>query len=120
VSDRRDWRARLDGLEVEEHGDWEVHVARRFNERRRGLAGLDDLPAGHALHILRCSSVHTVGMRFALDLLWLDRAGAVKRVDRDVPAFRNRLCLGASSVIEARAGGADALLAAGYGPEPAS
>lgn len=120
MSDRHDWRARLADLDVERHGDWEVHVARRFNARRRGLSGLDDLPEGHALHILRCSSVHTVGMRFPLDLLWLDRSGKLKRLDRDVPARRNRLCLGAASVIEVRAGGADALLAAGVAPAAAA
>jgi len=53
-----------------------LHLARTYNERRRGLAGLDELPADHALHILKCFGVHTFGMRFDLDLIWLDKAEA--------------------------------------------
>lgn len=86
----------------------------------RGLAKLDALAPDEALHIPRCRSVHTVGMRFALDLLWLDRDGAVVRVDHDVAARRLRTCLRARSVVECVAGEADAFLAAGLaGPTPA-
>jgi uncharacterized membrane protein (UPF0127 family) len=57
-----------------------------------------------ALHLVPCRSVHTAGMRFALDLVWLDGDGGVVRVDRDVRPWRVRTCLGARSVVEARAG----------------
>jgi uncharacterized protein len=72
-----------------------------------GLAGRRGLPAGIALHLRRCRSVHTFGMRFALDLVWLDRDGAVVRVDRAVPPRSVRTCRAARSVLETRAGGAD-------------
>ena len=52
-------------------------------------------------------------MRFALDLIWLDRDGAVVRVDRDVPPRRLRACRAARSVVEVAAGRADAFLAGG-------
>ena len=39
------------------------------------------LPAGYGLRILKCNSIHTFGMRFALDLVWLGRDGRVLRVD---------------------------------------
>ena len=52
-------------------------------------------------------------MRFPLDLIWLDKAGAVVRVDRDVPPRRLKTCLKARSVVEANAGTADAFVAAG-------
>jgi uncharacterized protein len=77
--------------------------------RRRGLSRLDSLPADHALHI-RTLSVHTFGMRFALDLIWLDKLGTVLRVDRDVPPKRARACWRARSVVETLAGHADAFL----------
>ena len=89
-----------------------VHVARSAAARRRGLGGLDDLPADRALHLPRTRAVHTLTMRFALDLVWLDRRGAAVRVDRGVPPRRHRACLRARSVVEARAGAADALLGA--------
>jgi len=54
----------------------------------------------HALLIPGCRSVHTFGMRFALDLVWLDARGAVVRVDRRVPPRRFRRCRGAAAVLE--------------------
>jgi uncharacterized membrane protein (UPF0127 family) len=104
-----EWQARLEPLEaaVLGHGALALHQARTFGDRRRGLARLESLPADVGLHIHRCSAVHTVGMRFALDLVWLGRGGEVLRVDRDVRPRRQKLCLRAKSVIEVAAGGAD-------------
>jgi uncharacterized membrane protein (UPF0127 family) len=94
-------------------GGLRVALANSRQARMKGLGGLDDLPAGHALHIPRCPMVHTFTMRFPLDLVWLDRRGRVVRVDREVPRGRLRLCLRARSVVECRAGAADGYLAAG-------
>lgn len=96
-------------------GGLHVADAARWNARRRGLARLDAIDPCEALHIHRTRSVHTIGMRFALDLVWLGPSGAVVRVDRDVPPRRMRTCLRARSVVEMRAGRADAFLAAGLG-----
>ena len=68
-----------------------------FSRRLRGLAFA--APRG-PLHIARCRSVHTFGMRYALDLIWLDGRGAVVRVDLGVPPRRVRTCRRARSVIE--------------------
>lgn len=76
--------------------------------RLLGLAWLapGSLPDGVALQLPRTRSVHTVGMRFALDLVWLDAAGGVVRVDRAVRPGRVRVCRRARSVVErASAGG---------------
>jgi uncharacterized membrane protein (UPF0127 family) len=53
----------------------EVRVARGFRARLLGLAGLRREQAGAGLLIPRCSSVHTFGMRFPLDLVFLDAQG---------------------------------------------
>lgn len=88
--------------------------------RMRGLAHLDSMPHAIGLDIPRCRSVHTIGMRFDLDLIWLDRVGHVVRIDRDVPARRMRTCVRASRVVEVNAGTADAFVSAGLGePFPA-
>jgi uncharacterized protein len=79
-------------------------VARSAAARRRGLAGAQAPPPGVALQLVPCRSVHTAGMRFALDLVWLDRDGHVVRVDRAVSPWRMRTCLRARSVVETRAG----------------
>jgi uncharacterized protein len=107
VSDVR-WEDRLAGLQhASFDGGLTVHTARAFGERRRGLAKMAPLPDDHALHILKCNSVHTFGMRFALDLVWLARDGRVVRVDHGVRPRRMKLCLRARSVVEAPAGAGD-------------
>ena len=87
-------------------------VARTFRERRRGLAKMTPLPAGYALRILKCNSVHTFGMRFALDLVWLGRDGRLLRVDHAVAPRRMKLCVRARSVVETAAGEGDGFAAA--------
>jgi uncharacterized protein len=107
------WGERLAGLEeLTLDGGLTLLVARTFRERRRGLAKMTPLPAGHALRILKCNSVHTFGMRFALDLVWLGRDGRLLRVDRDVAPRRMKLCVRARSVVETAAGEGDAFAAA--------
>ncbi len=102
-------------------GDLTLLVAGDRRSRRRGLAQLDAgaLPAGHALLFERCRSVHTIGMRFALDLVWLDAGGASVRLDRAVGPRRVRTCLRARSVVEAAAGEGERFAAAlGSGARP--
>lgn len=62
------------------------------------------MPAHVGLELAPCRSVHTFGMRFALDLIWVDRDGRVVRVDERVAPRRLRTCLRARSVIEVRGG----------------
>jgi len=80
-----------------------VRTATTRRSRLRGLAHRD-LEGAEPLLIPRCHSVHTFGMRFALDLLWLDAGGEVVRVDRAVPPRRVRWCRGATSVLEVPVG----------------
>jgi uncharacterized membrane protein (UPF0127 family) len=102
------WDQRLAGLGTESlEGGLTLHIARSSRERRRGLAKMAPLPEDHGLRILKCNSVHTFGMRFALDLVWLGRDGRVVRVDRDVRPGRVKLCVRARSVVEARSGHGD-------------
>ncbi len=102
------WQERLGGLRVEElPGGLRLHQAVSYGERRRGLAGLPELPPGVGLHIHSCRAIHTVGMRFGLDLLWLGPDGELVRIDRAVPPRRQRICGRARTVVEVAEGGAD-------------
>lgn len=56
-----------------EHG----RVAASFWTRLRGLLGTSSLPAGDGLLIEHCSSIHSIGMRYPFDALFLDRSGRV-------------------------------------------
>ena len=80
--------------------------------RLRGLALLDELPRGVALHLPRCRSVHTLGMRFALDLVFLDARGLVVRTASEVGPGRLVGCRRARSVLETRAGESPLFVAA--------
>jgi uncharacterized protein len=78
----------------------EVPVARGLRARLLGLALLRPERAGEGLLIRHCACVHTFGMRFALDLVFLDREGRTMREVRSVPPSRIVACSGASSVLE--------------------
>ncbi len=57
----------------------EVTVARTPWARMRGLLGRKGLPAGHALLLVPCAAIHTLGMRFAIDVSFFDRQGRLTR-----------------------------------------
>jgi uncharacterized membrane protein (UPF0127 family) len=78
----------------------EVPVALRPFPRLLGLALLRRERAGPGLLIPRCRSVHTFGMRFALDLAFLDRQGRPLREERGVRPLRVVSCRGAAAVLE--------------------
>jgi uncharacterized protein len=78
----------------------EVRLATGLRARLLGLSRLDREQVGGGLLIPRCSSVHTFGMRFALDLYFLDVAGKVVLVRRCVAPRRLASCRRASAVLE--------------------
>ena len=77
----------------------DTQVARGFWERMVGLAWARS-PRAAALLIPRCRSVHTFGMRFPLDLVFLDAEERVVEIRRDVPAWRIVRASEASAVLE--------------------
>lgn len=78
----------------------EVPAAVSFRARLLGLAWLSRERAGVGLVIPRCSSVHTFGMRFPLDLVFLDRFGRPLSWRLDVPPRRVVAHRGAYAVLE--------------------
>jgi uncharacterized membrane protein (UPF0127 family) len=88
-------------------GDSVIHEANTLTSRLLGLALLRSMPSGHALLIPDCRSVHTLGMRFRIDVAFLDAAGGAVRVERSVRPGRVLVCRGAFAVIEAPAGEID-------------
>jgi uncharacterized protein len=114
VAGQADLDERFRGLPIRELANGlRVIEARTHRSRRRGLSRLDALPPAVGLHIPGTMSVHTFGMRFALDLIWLGKDGAVTRIDHDVGPRRITFCRGARSIVETVAGTADAFVAAG-------
>lgn len=83
-----------------------VSITETARERMRGLLGRDHLPSGEALLLDRCGSVHTFGMRFAIDVVFLDRRQRVVAVHHDVPRRRMLFDLRATRTLEMPASGA--------------
>jgi uncharacterized membrane protein (UPF0127 family) len=79
---------------------FDVPVAETHRARLLGLAFLDREEAGEGLLIPDCRSVHTFGMRFALDVVFLDRESRVIQLRRAVPPWRFIRCPEAASVLE--------------------
>ena len=81
-----------------------MEVADTSPKRNKGLLGRNSLAPGEALWIVPCDSVHTFGMRFPIDLIYLDRNNRIKKLCLEVPAWRVSACLTAHSIIELPAG----------------
>lgn len=88
--------------------DVRVSITETTRERMRGLLGRDGLPSDEALLLKRCWSVHTFGMRFAIDVLFLDSNGHVVGIHHQVPRRRMLLNLRAKQTLEMAAGSARA------------
>lgn len=84
-----------------------VRVAAGPRSRLLGLAWLRREAAGEGLLIPRCSSVHTFGMRFALDIHFLAADGLVIETRRAVRRRRIVRCPGAHAVLEVPAQGGE-------------
>jgi uncharacterized membrane protein (UPF0127 family) len=91
---------RLRGLPLATVCGREVPVASGFRSRLLGLAFLDRDEAGPGLLIPRCRSVHSFGMRFPLDLLFLDGSGRPLSRLRRVPPGRVAVDRRAAAVLE--------------------
>ncbi len=65
-----------------------IETADSFLSRGIGLLGRRGLSPGVGLLIRPCSSVHTFGMRFAIDVVYLDREGTVTKVAPRVRPWR--------------------------------
>ena len=61
-----------------------AEIARSFFERSRGLLGRQGLPAGHGLLIAPCSGIHTLGMKFPIDAIFLNGDGEVVRMVQNI------------------------------------
>ena len=81
-----------------------VQLAGVGRDRRKGLLGRDGMSAGEGLWIVPCEAVHTFGMRFPIDLVYLDRQKRIVKIRSNVGPWRISACLRAHSVIELPAG----------------
>jgi uncharacterized membrane protein (UPF0127 family) len=83
-------------------------VADTSEKRRTGLLKTQKLEPGAGLWIAPCESVHTFFMKFAIDLVYLDKQKRVRKVRHAVRPWRVSACFTAHSVLELPAGAVSA------------
>jgi uncharacterized protein len=81
-----------------------AEVADTGKKRRIGLLKHDRLDPGEGLWIVPCESVHSFFMKFAIDLVYLDRHKKVRKVRHRMVPWRLSACLTAHSILELPAG----------------
>ncbi len=75
-------------------------VADTSKTRRIGLLRHDSLPPGQGLWIVPCEAIHTFGMKFPIDVIFLSKQRKVLKVRSNMPRRRMSFCLRAKSVLE--------------------
>ena len=73
-------------------------------QRMRGLLGRDGLEPGEAMLFPRCGSVHTLFMRFDIDVVYMDADRRVKKITPGLKPWRFSGCWGADATLELPAG----------------
>ncbi|MEE9334677.1 MAG: DUF192 domain-containing protein [Granulosicoccaceae bacterium] len=86
----------------------ELCVAAGFVARLRGLLFTDSLSPNHGMYIKSCSEVHSFGMAYPLDIVFLDNESKIIRVDI-LPRHSMRRCRDATAVIELSEGSVEIL-----------
>ena len=79
-------------------------IADTSAKRRTGLLKHTSLDPGEGLWIAPCEGVHTVGMKFPIDVLFLNKNKKVLKVRRSMPKWRISASPLAYSVLELPAG----------------
>lgn len=95
------------GLRIGGTGRWlatHAELAGDSRARRTGLLGRAAMPDGHALVIAPSQGIHTVGMRFAIDVVGVARDGRVVSITPGVRPWRVALSWRAYAIVEAPAG----------------
>lgn len=81
-----------------------VLVANDSRTRRTGLLRHTKLEPGEGLWIVPCEAVHTFGMKFAIDVVFLSRKKQILKIRKNMSVRRISICLRAHSVLELPAG----------------
>ncbi len=80
-----------------------------FIERMRGLLGAPPLKKNEGLLIVPCSSVHTFGMTYDIDLVFLDKQWNIVKTVNALKPWRMSASHAASMVLELAAGSLEQL-----------
>jgi len=84
---------------------YNVLVADKLLDRAIGLIGTPTLGPNIALHIVPCSGIHTFGMKYPIDVVFLDKKGKVVLLSQNLKANKfTKFLLNVKSVLELPSG----------------
>ncbi|MDD2746266.1 MAG: DUF192 domain-containing protein [Acidithiobacillus ferrooxidans] len=83
----------------------EVRMAASFLDRLQGLLGKAGLSDQQGLLLTACGSIHTAGMGFPIDIIFLDADLKVLACHSRVRPWQLKSCRGARMTLEVAAGG---------------
>ena len=86
-----------------------VRKTQSVSERTKGLLGTESLSEDQGLWILPCNSVHSFGMKYPLDIIYLNANQQIRSIRKVMKPARISMDLFAKSVLELNAGMADKL-----------
>lgn len=81
-----------------------IVIARGTRARLRGWLGRRDAPRDEGLLLVPCESIHTVGLRFPIDVILLDGDGRVLGARHALRPWRLAIAWGTRAVLELPAG----------------
>jgi uncharacterized membrane protein (UPF0127 family) len=81
-----------------------IEIAETRATRKKGLLSRTGLEPGTGLWIVPCEAIHTFFMKFAIDVVYIDRKKRVRKTVSALVPWRMSACLPAHSVIELPAG----------------
>ncbi len=94
----------------------EIHIpgkvvyAKGSRGRSKGLLGREEMRRDEALWLSPCKSVHTIGMKFAIDVAFLDERGTILHVVGAMRPWRiSRVVWNANGALELHAGTLEAV-----------
>jgi len=81
-------------------------LANESRTRREGLLKRSGLEPGEGLLITPCEAIHTFGMKFAIDVVFIGKDRKVRKLMHAVPRNRIGFCFSSEIVLELPAGAA--------------
>lgn len=82
----------------------DISIASSYWQRLAGLLGKSELLTGQGLLLVPCNSVHTMFMRYPIDVLFLSRDFVVLKAVKQLKPWRLALLKESHQVVELKAG----------------
>ncbi len=82
----------------------DVKIPDSFYQKAKGLLGVKHLNANSGMLFKNCNSIHMLGMRIPLDIIFLNSDGIIIKCVQDLKPWQAAVCLKAKMTLELPAG----------------